>query len=118
MTPDRCSGFRILPSRSFYPVHYFNWRKYFYQRPSTSSISSEKDKKEEEGLLVSSTTTSSQGQDPSERWLNGDDESVLGAHVWNSYSATWPVSKDSNTYYTQMARRSCPKVFSIAPQLF
>jgi lactosylceramide 4-alpha-galactosyltransferase len=64
MTPERCKGFRILPPKSFYPVHY------------------------------------------------------VGAHVWNSLSSEWVVNKNSNQYYAQMARLSCPRIFNVAPQQF
>lgn len=29
MTPERCNGFKILPSEEFYPVNYWNWKHYF-----------------------------------------------------------------------------------------
>ena len=84
MTPERCKGFRVLAPKSFYPVHYMNWRAYFYKRTDTID------------------------------W----DESVVGAHVWNSLSSKWTVDKSSNQYYTQMARSSCPRVFQVAPEQF
>ena len=84
MTPERCKGFRVLTPKSFYPVHYMNWRAYFYKRTDTID------------------------------W----DESVVGAHVWNSLSSKWVVDKSSNQYYTQMARSSCPRVFQVAPDQF
>ncbi|KAI9552286.1 hypothetical protein GHT06_022650 [Daphnia sinensis] len=88
MTPKRCHGFRILAPKSFYPVHYFHWRDYFYKRDDT----------------------------PQDKlsW----DESVVGAHVWNSLSSKWLVNKYSNQYYAQMARSSCPRIFDVAPEQF
>ena len=88
MTPHRCQGFRILPPTSFYPIHYFRWRNYFYKRGARK-----KDR------------------------LHFDDH-VIGAHVWNSLSSRYVVHKDSNQYYAQMARQSCPRIMEIAPDQF
>jgi hypothetical protein len=88
MTPERCKGFRILAPKSFYPVHYLRWRDYFYKRG---------DKKEDRV-----------------NW----DESIVGAHVWNSLSSQWVVNKNSNQYYTQIARSSCPRIINVAPEQF
>lgn len=45
-------------------------------------------------------------------------EETIGAHVWNSFSGSMPVQKSSNQYYTQMARKFCPKTFAVAPVEF
>lgn len=29
MTPEHCWGFKILPTKTFYPVHYDVWEQYF-----------------------------------------------------------------------------------------
>lgn len=29
MTPERCKGFKILPSEEFYPIDFNSWRRYF-----------------------------------------------------------------------------------------
>lgn len=86
MTPERCKGFKILPPKSFYPVHYWDWKAYFSERGDKEVID----------------------------W----DESVIGAHVWNSLSSKWVVRKDSNQYYVQLARSSCPRILDIATQVF
>lgn len=32
MKPERCKGFSVLPTKTFYPIHWFSWKKYFMQR--------------------------------------------------------------------------------------
>lgn len=88
MTPERCHGFRVLAPETFYPVHWMNWREYFYERD--------------------------QNDDTIGRWAGH----VTGAHVWNSKSSEYKVFKNSNQYYTQMARKSCPRTLQVAPDEF
>ena len=33
MTPERCSGFHILPPRSFFPVNWYDWEDLFEEIP-------------------------------------------------------------------------------------
>lgn len=89
MTPEKCSGFRVLDPRSFYPIQPESWFEYFRPRGIGERASS---------LL--------------------DDEHVIGAHVWNYFSSSYYVQKASNQFYNQLARRSCPKVFEVAPAEF
>lgn len=88
MNNETCQGFDILPPHSFFPVHFYYWREYFKQR-------------------YENETPNFLGT-----------PSVIGAHVWNSNSAGFPVRKHSNQFYTQLARSQCPLIFSVTPEEF
>lgn len=30
MTPEECWGFKVFPPEEFYPIHWEEWQKYFY----------------------------------------------------------------------------------------
>ena len=89
MTFDNCKGFTILPKSSFYPLGYPSWKQYFENRSADDTAKAK---------LIA--------------------KNLIGLHVWNKMSSAEPVHKNSNQYYTQLAREFCPRVFAIAPDVF
>lgn len=84
-----CKGYSVLPSSSFYPVHYTNWKEYFTAKPENVT------------------------KDPN--WLT---KQVVGVHIWNKLSSKEPIYKNSTQLYNILARSHCPKIFSIAPDIY
>lgn len=78
-----------MTPESFYPVHYKHVKDYFNKLG-----------------------------DDARRLMESWDESVIGAHVWNSLSADTQVKKESNQLYIQIARASCPQTLQVAPEEF
>ncbi|XP_030243581.1 lactosylceramide 4-alpha-galactosyltransferase-like [Drosophila navojoa] len=39
-------------------------------------------------------------------------------HIWNRFSAKWPLKTDSKSAYMQLAAKHCPKVFKAAGDFF
>ncbi len=86
----RCQGFHILPSSSFFPVHYNHLGLLFEnQRPNEKETTPE--------------------------WLT---DQVVGVHTWNKLSFNWPIHKNSTQTYNRLARDNCPLTYLLAPNVF
>jgi len=94
MTDEACRDFHVLPPQSYYPYWYLQWKEFFYDR----------------GI----------DEVPDWKLTDGPDGEMrtIGAHIWNSNSADWPVRKNSNQFYVQMAKDSFPVTLSRAPSAF
>lgn len=88
MTPDKCRGFHVMGSTSFYPVDYVHKYSFFEMR------------------------------EDDDRAPILDDENVIGAHVWNYASIGYQVIKYSNQYYVQLAKNFCPHTYAVTPLEF
>lgn len=86
----QCRGYQVLPTSSYYPIHWNNWREYY-------------------------TDNSTNIDKVTPTWLT---KQVIGVHVWNKESSQQQIRKNSTQLYVQFAKKYCPVTFSHAPDIF
>lgn len=88
MDYNTCRGVNLLPSVSFFPFEWSNWKQYFMERNHTKNSLS---------------------------WVP---KATIGVHIWNKMSSSEVIRKNSNQYYTSLSKAFCPHTLLSAPETF
>ena len=94
-----CSGFRVLPPHTFYPVYWWEWQNYFDTQESDKFLSFSPGS----ALFNSSALQKS-----------------VAVHVWNRVSSNVTARKSlrGRQLYTQLVYSQCPITYKLAPEIF